>query len=212
MIIVIGSTKGGVGKSTITTNLAVIRASYGFEVLVIDADTQTSAADFGLMRTERLGKNTYSTIQLLGPAVRGEAPVVADKYQDTIIDCAARDNQGLRAALAVADLVIVPCRPRAFDAWALEDFSKVLEEMRVANPNLRAWSFINQGEPVGADNAEAAELLAGIEGIEHKPCIVTSRKSFGHSVALGLAVTEMTPRNEKACDEIMAVYEEVFNG
>ena len=212
MILVVGSTKGGVGKSTITTNLAIIRASMGHDVLVIDADMQTSAADFGLMRAQRLGTNSYRTIRLLGPEVRTEGQEIAKKYEDTIIDCAARDNQGLRAALAIADLVIVPCRPRAFDAWALEDFKKMFDEMLPANERMRAWSFINQGEPVGDDNEEAAELLASVEGVDYRGCTVTSRKVFGHAAAMGLAVTEMTPRNDKACDEIMAVYKEVFDG
>ncbi len=46
MIIVCGGTKGGTGKSTTAVNLAVIAASEGGDVLLVDADDQESASDF----------------------------------------------------------------------------------------------------------------------------------------------------------------------
>ena len=46
MIITVGGIKGGSGKSTVATNLAVLRARAGRDVLLVDADGQETASDF----------------------------------------------------------------------------------------------------------------------------------------------------------------------
>ncbi len=46
MIIVIGGIKGGSGKTTVATNLAVMRSGKGNDVLLIDADDQETSTDF----------------------------------------------------------------------------------------------------------------------------------------------------------------------
>ena len=52
MIVVCGGIKGGGGKTTIATNLAVMRSQAGKDVLSVDADEQDSASDFALVRNE----------------------------------------------------------------------------------------------------------------------------------------------------------------
>ena len=52
MIIAVGGTKGGTGKSTVSTNLAVILAASGRDVLLVDADDQGTAGDFTTMRNQ----------------------------------------------------------------------------------------------------------------------------------------------------------------
>ena len=53
MIIVCGGIKGGSGKTTVATNLAVIRAGQGSDVLLIDADDQETSTDFTTQRAEQ---------------------------------------------------------------------------------------------------------------------------------------------------------------
>jgi chromosome partitioning protein len=52
MIIVVSNEKGGTGKTTISTNLAIIRAQRGTDVFLIDADSQRSASDFSTVREQ----------------------------------------------------------------------------------------------------------------------------------------------------------------
>ena len=52
MIITVGGTKGGSGKTTVATNLAVIAAADGRDVLLVDADDQETAADFSVLRSQ----------------------------------------------------------------------------------------------------------------------------------------------------------------
>ena len=160
MIIVAGGIKGGSGKSTVATNLAVMRAIAGRDVLLVDADDQETASDFTLCRNERTdGKAGYTSIKLTGPAVRTELLRLADKYEDIVIDTGGRDTTSQRAALAVANVLLVPFVPRSFDIWTLEKVAKLVEEMRTANPKLVAYVFLNRADPRGQDNAEAVEML-----------------------------------------------------
>ena len=65
MIIVCGGIKGGSGKTTVATNLAVIRAEQGSDVLLIDADDQETSTDFTTQRAEqRDGEAGYTSIKL----------------------------------------------------------------------------------------------------------------------------------------------------
>ena len=54
---------------------------------------------------------------------------------------------------------LVPFLPRSFDVWTLEKAAKLVDEMRLANPALRAYAFRNRTDPRGQDNLEAAEVL-----------------------------------------------------
>lgn len=66
MIVVCGGIKGGSGKTTLATNLAVIRAAAGHDVLLVDADDQETASDFTIQRNAQTGdKAGYSTVMQL---------------------------------------------------------------------------------------------------------------------------------------------------
>jgi chromosome partitioning protein len=117
MIVVLAQTKGGVGKSTIAVNLAVERSRAGRDVLLIDADEQGTASDFTALRTEQVGAPGYTAVALSGASVRTQVLQMKPKYGDIIIDAGGRDTAGLRAALTIADVAVVPFQPRSFDIW-----------------------------------------------------------------------------------------------
>src|SRR3954469_15356125 len=130
MIVLLAQTKGGVGKSTLATNLAVERSRAGRDVLLVDADEQGTAMDFTALRTEALGSPGYTAVSLSGPAVRTQVLQLQPKYEDIIIDAGGRDAAGLRAALAVADVALVPVQPRSFDPWVVDKGTALITEAR----------------------------------------------------------------------------------
>src|SRR5918997_2592123 len=112
MILVVGGIKGGTGKITIATNLAVLRSQAGHDVLLVDADEQGSAAEFSEQRNAlHPDLPAFTCVRLAGTSVRSELRRLAPRYQDVIIDTGGRDTTSQRAALTVADVMLIPFPP-----------------------------------------------------------------------------------------------------
>jgi chromosome partitioning protein len=211
MILVAGGTKGGSGKTTIATTFAIMRAAEDRDVLLIDADDQETASDFTMLRNERLsGGAGYTSIKLTGSAVRTETQRLACKYGDVIIDTGGRDMASQRAALTVADVLLVPCLPRSFDIWALEKAAQLVRDLRAVNPALQAYTFLNRADPAGPDNDDAATVLREASELAFLDTPIVARKAFGKAAAQGLAVTELKPPDENAIQEMQALFDAVF--
>lgn len=212
MILTVGGLKGGGGKSTVATNLAIMRAKAGFDVLLVDADDQETAWDFTALRTERLKEAGYACVKVTGPPVKHEVAKMAKRFDDTIIDVGGRDTQGQRSALVVTDLLLVPFIPRSFDVWTIEKVGDLIEEMRVHNNrDMKAACFLNRADARGQDNEDTAELLRAQKRCSFiNDVFLGSRKSFANAAAYGLSVVEMKPCDPKACEEIGALYNYVW--
>ena len=212
MIITVGGIKGGSGKTTVATNLAVIRGQQGFDVLLIDADDQETASDFTILRNERKPAGAgYTSIKLTGPAVRTETLRLREKYDDIIVDAGGRDTTSQRAALSVSDFLLVPFVPRSFDVWTLEKVDALVSEMQTANTGLRAYTFLNRADSRGQDNEDAAEALKNTEALTFIDTPLGTRKAFSNAAAEGMAVTELRPQDAKAKQEIMVLYWYLFD-
>lgn len=213
MIITVGGQKGGTGKTTIAAHLAVLRAEAGKRVLLVDADEQQSAKLFSTQRKlEHPDAVQYSADTHLDDAVRLEVRQKEDLYDDIIIDTGGRDSRSQRSALAIADLLIMPFKPRSLDLWTIEDMLKIIELMQSVNPKLRPLSVLNQADAQGMDNQEAEALLADIAEIPYSGVTIVNRKAFGKAMAQGLAVHELRPPDKKAVSEIATLYQYVFGG
>lgn len=212
MIIVVGGIKGGSGKTTVATNLAVMRARDGYDVLLIDADDQETSTDFTTLRNEKIEQGAgYTSIKLTGASVRTETHRLVDKYDDIIIDTGGRDTTSQRAALTIANRVLVPFVPRSFDVWTLERVGNLIEEIRAVNPNLEALTFINRADPRGQDNDDAADVLQETKMLKFISTPLGQRKAFSNAAAYGLGVCELKPADSKALQEIEKLYKYVFD-
>jgi chromosome partitioning protein len=210
MILAIANVKGGCGKTTVATNFAVARFMAGRDVLLIDADDQGSSADFTALRTERVGLVGYTVMRLRGREVRTEVEKIAPKFEEVIIDVGGRDNEGLRAALTVADAVLIPLQPSSFDVWALDRMIDLAREAKTINPALRALAVLNAADAQGNDNAEAQDLLRELQEIEALPCRLVRRKAYRNAAAQGRGVLDMTPKDAKAVEEMTALVRAVY--
>lgn len=207
MIYVTGGIKGGSGKSTVATNLAVMLSAKGKDVLLVDADDQETATDFTYLRNEKLDGNAgYTAIQLTGKAVRDQVLRQRDKYDDVVIDTGGRDTASQRAALSVADIYLVPFVPRSFDVWTLERVSELVEEIAAYNPDMQAFTFLNRADPRGTDNNEAEGELASCQALTYIDAQLGYRKAFSNASAAGLGVSEYKPTDKKAIAEFEKLY------
>lgn len=212
MIIVVGGIKGGSGKSTVATNLAVLCATEGQDVLLIDSDDQETASDFTILRNEsQPDKPAYTCIKLTGAAVRTETLRLSTKYETIIIDTGGRDTTSQRAALSVANVLLVPFVPRSFDVWTLEKVGALVAEIRTINPDLLAYTFINRADPKGQDNDDAADVLKETDALTFIDAKLGMRKAFSNAAATGQGVAELKPSDSKAISEMATLFQCVFN-
>lgn len=209
MILVIGNIKGGVGKTTLAINLAIARVLAGRDVLLIDGDEQRTALTFTDLRTEQTGQAGYTAVSLQGAELRNQVRQLAPKYDDIIIDCGGRDTGSLRAALTVADTLLVPVQPRSFDLWAVEQLAELVKEARAVH-DFRAVMILNGADSTGRDNEEAAEVLRETTEIELLPTTIGRRKAFPNAAAHGRSILEQSPKDAKAIEELTAVLAAVF--
>ncbi|NWJ49113.1 MAG: AAA family ATPase [Chloroflexi bacterium] len=210
MILTVGNTKGGVGKSTLAVNLAVARAAAGYDVLLVDGDEQATATIFSDTRAEELGSTGYTVASLRGKALRDQVQKFAPKYDDIIIDVGGRDTGSLRAALTVSDILLIPIRPRSPDLWALDDITPLIEEARLPNPNLRALVVINAADARGKDNKETAKVVQKREAVELLNLTIGNRKVFSDALSYGRAVTEYKPSDTQAIEELQRLIELLY--
>lgn len=201
MIYTTGGIKGGSGKSTVATNLVILLATKGRDVLLVDADDQETSTDFTALREERTDSNAgYTAIQLTGTAILKQIPKLAERYQDIVIDTGGRDTDSQRAALTVSDVYLVPFKPRSFDVWTIEKVQSLVEQAQVINARLRAFVFLNMADPRGEENAEAAELLKQSEALVFIPVSLGNRKAFANAAANGLGVLELKGEEKAAIE------------
>lgn len=199
-IYAVGNLKGGVGKTTLAVNLTITLANEGHEVLLIDAEG--TALSFTNLRTNAKGQVGYTAVALQGASIRTQARQLATKYEDIVIDIGGEDASGsLRAALTVADTVLIPVKPRSFDLWRTEQTAALVVEAREINEALRAVAVLNEADSQGKDNQAALEALAEVAGIEVAPVTIGRRKAFPNAAAMGLSVLEYHD-DPKAADEM----------
>jgi chromosome partitioning protein len=210
VILAVVQTKGGVGKTTLSANIAVERSRQGRNVMLVDADEQATATGFTSQRAEALGDPGFTCVKLHGADVRTQVLRMTGNYDDVVIDVGGRNTDSLRAALTIADVALVPFQPRSFDIWTLETIGELVVTGRIYNPDLQALAVINFADPTGANNDQAAEALSGVEAIKYLNCPIGRRIAFPNASSDGLAVTELKRQDAKASAELLALINAIF--
>ncbi|WP_375705399.1 AAA family ATPase, partial [Bartonella sp. AA86SXKL] len=108
MIIGLLNQKGGVGKTTLSVNLAASFARTGARVLLIDVDPQGSALDWAAARE---GASLFPVVGLPRATVHKEITQIGHNYDHIIIDGPPRVTDLARSALMASDFVLIPVQP-----------------------------------------------------------------------------------------------------
>ena len=113
MIILVGSEKGGVGKSTLSTNFAVLLASLKKDVVIVDTDRQSTSANWAQYR-EETEQPRIDCIRQYGNLTK-TLESLNTRYNIVIVDCQGSISKELQTGLLAADIVIMPFRPSQWD-------------------------------------------------------------------------------------------------
>jgi chromosome partitioning protein len=202
------SQKGGVGKTTLTINLAVAAHRDGFQVVVADTDPQQSTYEWYKGRRDQRPLPYVAQVfpTSLGDVIDKAAHNGADLV---FVDTSPNSTEESLAIADHADLLIVPCAPSLIDLRALKRTEQII---RLSGKP--AFAVLNLCPPVG-DDADQAEAALAKLGLPVCPQRLVSRAATRRAYALDLAVLEFEPEG-KASAEIMGIHkytgDQVYKG
>jgi chromosome partitioning protein len=217
MIVVVGSTKGGTGKTTFAVQIALERQAAGRTVLLVDADRQVSAQKVMTMRAEHGHKPLACVALAEGRLLRAQLAPLAAQHDDTVIDAGGHDSEALRSSMLQADRLVVPVQPRGLDVFELETMAALIERAQEARqedgrPPLRVLAALSMADPGdNRDNRDTITALRELPVFTVTEAAVRRRKAIANATANGLSIPEWRPLDRQAWEEIRQLTCDVFD-
>jgi chromosome partitioning protein len=209
--------KGGVGKSTLTTNIAAA-LSEKYRVLLLDTDQQGSSEDWGVARINRLEeKNRLRGFSKNYRGIKKASEVtidleeVAGSYDVVVIDTPGRNELVSLGVIAAANMVIIPLTPGNFSFWSSEVTRDLIQRISVTRPDdFAPRLLLNMRDTRKTRSKEAEEALRELD-------IPVMRASVGYRNIFelsseGLSVLELpakTDSDRKAQRELSELVSEI---
>ena len=207
-IILIGGEKGGSGKSTTATNLAVFLKIEGFDVMLLDADKQATSTKW-VGRRNDAGYPEIHSAQKLGDIYKA-AIDLGSRYQFVIIDAGGRDSRELRTGMVAADVLYIPIKASQADLETLPVVDELVSLSRGMNPGLKVRTLLCMA-PTNErikEVEDAQALLTDFPELPLSGCIIRERKIYRDALLLGKGVVEM--KNGDARGEIQLLGQEIL--
>ena len=178
--ILVASSKGGVGKTTIATHLAAQSALEGRRTVLVDADPQRSSMRW----CERRAGLDNAVLPLDGTRHKSALKAIADEAQRVVIDAPAGSmGDDLEAYLERADVLVVPVLPSTLDIEATVPFlDSLARQPRVRRGQLRVGLVGNRLKPWTNASQQSLELLKAWP----YPVVAQLRDSQAYVMLVGL--------------------------
>lgn len=189
--------KGGAGKTTMAIHLAVEGHQRGYRTLLIDIDTQASAAKI----MDRRGDDPPDVAtEAAGRLDRAIQAAAADGYDLVVVDTAPQADRAAAQAAKAADIVVAPVQPSIVDLDAVDATIDVCKLAGV--PVL----FVLNRVP-----SQGQEIAGTASAIKKRGVLVSNvrwgeRKAFRYPFMKGLTAQEVEPES-KAAAEVRALFD-----
>lgn len=208
MIIMIGSQKGGCGKSTLAANISAALAQRGRDVVLVDSDRQGTSANWAMDRGETDLPKVHCVQKY--DNIRDTLKDLDTRYEFVVVDAAGRDSRELRTGMTAANILLVPFKPSQPDLDTLPKVSELIDQAKDLNPELRTLAVLTMApsNPVVNEAKEAQEYLSDYPSLTLLNTVVRDRKVFRDAMSEGTGVVEM--KNEKAAHEIDSLMGELI--
>ncbi len=182
--------KGGAGKSTLASSLAVVAHEAGERVCLIDMDPQATLTTWGKTR----GESDIPVVAASPAKLTAVLSALASKGVTLVlIDTPGAEGAAASAAMAAAQLCVIPSRPTAFDLWASANTRQALKARRGDYVFL-----LNQCPPAQQSEriAEGVQALEAMGGLLSP--LVQARVDYQDAARLGWGVSELNPQGPAA--------------
>jgi chromosome partitioning protein len=205
-IIVLAHQKGGVGKSTIASNLAV-ELSKRCKLSILDLDMQKSLTYFNSLRK----KNGLKEFNIMHADGITEVKNAINNNKDVLlIDVGGFDSDVNRIAILGADLIITPVSDSGIELVGLLSFRAILREIRKHRPDLKASILLNRvNVRAGSSLDEIFDFISNNQEFDKLSTILRDRADYKRAFDSGKSVIEY---NGKAIEEMENLIKEITNG
>jgi chromosome partitioning protein len=183
--------KGGSGKTTLAVHVAVAAQQAGERVVIIDTDPQCSAATWKSSRTAEHPSVVTVSASQLAAVLDGER---ANETTLAVIDTAPHTAPDASQVALRSDLLVIPCRPTAFDLVAV---GRAVDMVRALS---RQAVFVLSACPVRAPEVEESRTVLRTYGLPVFPGQISDRRAYSRAISSGRAVTEFESQGKAAAE------------
>lgn len=202
----IAQQKGGAGKTTVATHLAVAWAERrGRKVAVLDVDPQGSLTVWYEAREHFLGEeNTGITFRSAkGIRAMAEAKALAKDHDIVVVDMPPHGTTSANAAIRAATLVVAPVQPTPLDFWA------TMPTLEVAEAEKKPVVLVLNRVPPRALLTAHMITRLGQYKVRVAKASLGNRVAFAESIGGGRTVLETKPRSI-AAEEVRTLATELL--
>lgn len=206
MKIAVSNLKGGVGKTTISQNIAVCFAHMGFKTCIVDTDTNQNSLAWSGAREDDLPSITVvgaTDSKALGKTVDN----MHRDYEVVIIDGTPSLSEMTTRIILSCDMLIIPILPSAHDFRAMTPFFERLNQAKEFRNDIPAYFLINQYSASINIYKGMREAIGGF-GVDILQSTVNKRAAYVETALEGKGVYEST--DTKAKNEIIKLTREII--
>jgi chromosome partitioning protein len=201
-IIAILNQKGGVGKTTLATNIATKLYLNKYKVLLIDSDPQGSARDW-----HAAGSREIPVIGIDRPTLDKDIQKIAGQFDWVVIDGAPQLADMAISAIKCADIIIIPVQPSPYDIWASSDLVEIIKHrQQLTEGKPKAYFCISRQIASTSLSKEIATVLEGYD-LPVMRSYTSQRIIYAKSAAEGKTVFDSN--NNEAIEEITNIVTEI---
>lgn len=210
MIIAVTNLKGGVGKSTISRNIAAYFAAQGVKTCIIDTDLeQRTTCDWLERRADDVQHIPVFPMTTVATLPKDVQTHERDGYQMIVIDGVPQMDKVATRTILIADILLIPITPSIDDLKSFERFLTRYEEVKAHRDNIPAFLVLNKFSGRNNEDVEVREALNMFIEMGIQPLKTTLGDRVAHRRASKYGLTAYEWEDERAKQEITQLCEEL---